>query len=59
MKTALVVSHKTHLKYKPFRVEKHYFDNDGFCYKEEKYTWLEFNTEQEAKNALQELEAAE
>ena len=57
MKTALVISHKIHLKYKPYRVEKHYFDDNDFCYKEVKYTWLEFDTEQEATNALKELEA--
>ena len=58
MKTELVIVHKPVFK-KSYRVERHYFDDSGYCYKEDKYTWLEFATKEQAEIALKELEAAE
>lgn len=59
MKTKLVIVHKPVFKFKPYRIEKHYFDESGFCFREDKPTWLEFATKDQAKKALKELKATE
>ena len=45
---------------KRFRIEKHYIDETGFVFREDKYTWLEFKSLNEAEVELSKmLEAAE
>jgi hypothetical protein len=57
MSTQLVIVHKPMFKAKPYRVEKHYFDDSGYCFREDKMTWLEFATKKQAETALKELES--
>ena len=40
---------------KRWRIEKHYYDENGFVFKEDKYTWLEFKTLQEAQVELSKM----
>ena len=55
MSNQLIINHVKHLTVKPYRIEKQYFNDDG-VYAIDKYTWLEFNTLKEAKNALKKMQ---
>ena len=58
MKSKLVIKHIPTMK--RFRIEKHYIDETGFVFREDKYTWLEFKSLNEAEVELSKmLEAAE
>ena len=53
MKTQFVINHIPSMK--RWRIEKHYYDENGFVFKEDKYTWLEFKTLQEAQVELSKM----